>query len=45
MKLIWTRVTDGLIMLHQLAHIHGAELVEARMKGKLVKLSERIAKP
>lgn len=38
-------ITDGLIMLHQLAHIHGAELVEARMRFKLDKLSERIAKP
>lgn len=38
-------VVDGLIMLTQLAHIHGKDAVEARMRIKLLKLSERIDKP
>lgn len=37
-------IVDGLIMLTQLAHIHGKEAVESRMQVKLAKLNERIAK-
>jgi len=38
-------IVDGLIMLTQLAHIHGKERVEARMRVKLVKLAGMIDKP
>lgn len=37
-------IADGIIMLHQLAHLHNISAVEHRIAAKVLKLEQRINK-